>query len=108
METPPESAPTGSIVADGTCFRQIEFAGILAGTEKLDAAQKFIDFLLSQEFQEDMPLQMFVFPVNPDAKLPEVFTKYATVPEKPAVMDAADIDANRETWINEWTQTILR
>jgi thiamine transport system substrate-binding protein len=108
METPPESAPTGSIVADGTCFRQIEFAGILAGTEKLDTAQKFIDFLLSQEFQEDMPLQMFVFPVNPDAKLPQVFTQYATVPEKPAVMDAADIDANRETWINEWTQTVLR
>jgi thiamine transport system substrate-binding protein len=108
METPPETAPTGAIVADGTCFRQIEFAGILAGTEKQKAAEKFIDFMLSREFQEDMPLQMFVYPVNTEAKLPEIFTQYASVPEKPAVLDAADIDANRETWINEWTQTVLR
>jgi thiamine transport system substrate-binding protein len=108
METPPESAPTGSITADGTCFRQIEFAGILAGTEKQAAAQQFIDFLLSKEFQEDMPLQMFVYPVNQEAELPEIFTQYASIPEKPAILDAAEIDANRETWIEEWTQSVLR
>jgi len=108
METPPETAPTGSIVADGMCFRQIEFVGILAGTEKQEAAQKFVDFMLSLEFQEDMPLQMFVFPVNPDAQLPEIFTQYASVPENPVLMDMAEIDANREIWINEWTQTVLR
>jgi thiamine transport system substrate-binding protein len=108
METPPETAPTGSIVADGTCFRQIEFVGILTGTEKQEAAQKFVDFMLSLEFQEDMPLQMFVYPVNKDAKLPEIFTQYSSIPEKPAILDAAEIDANRETWINEWTQTVLR
>ncbi len=79
----PDTAPTGSIVADGTCFRQIEFAGILKGTQAREAAQKFIDFLLSTDFQEDMPLQMFVFPVNPEAKLPDVFTEYAAIPEHP-------------------------
>jgi len=108
METPPQTAPTGSIVTDGMCFRQIEFAGILAGTEHQNAAQQFIDFLLSREFQEDMPLQMFVFPVDADAQLPEVFTQYAAVTANPVVMDIAEIDANRETWINEWTQTVLR
>jgi thiamine transport system substrate-binding protein len=108
METPPETAPTGSIVADGMCFRQIEFVGILRGTEKEQAAQQFVDFMLSREFQEDMPLQMFVFPVNPEAELPDIFTMYASIPEKPVLMDMADIDANRETWINEWTQTVLR
>jgi thiamine transport system substrate-binding protein len=108
METPPETAPTGSIVADGMCFRQIEFAGILAGTENEAAAQQFIDFMLSLEFQEEMPLQMFVFPVNPEAQLPEIFTEYAAVPENPVLMDMAEIDANRETWITEWTQTVLR
>jgi len=108
METPPETAPTGSIVADGICFRQIEFVGILAGTEKQEVAQQFVDFMLSLEFQEDMPLQMFVFPVRPDAQLPEVFAQYAAIPEKPVLVDMAEIDANRETWINEWTQTVLR
>ena len=104
----PETAPTGSITADGMCFRQVEFVGILKGTQNLEAAQKFVDFLLSVSFQEDMPLQMFVFPVNPKAKLPEVFTKYAAIPQKPAVMDTADINQNREGWLQAWTETALR
>jgi thiamine transport system substrate-binding protein len=108
METPPEAAPTGAIVADGMCFRQIEFVGILAGTEKLEAAQQFVDFMLSREFQEDMPLQMFVFPVLPDAELPEVFAEYAQIPANPAIVDVSEIDANREMWIQEWTETVLR
>jgi thiamine transport system substrate-binding protein len=108
METPPEAAPTGAIVADGTCFRQIEFVGILAGTQNEDAARQLVDFMLSKEFQEDMPLQMFVYPVLPEAELPEIFTQYATIPEEPVLTNIADIDANRETWIQEWTETVLR
>lgn len=107
-EPQPETAPTGSVVADGMCFRQIEFAGILAGTANRAAAEQFIDFLLSTDFQEDVPLQMFVFPVNPDAELPEVFEEFAAVPENPARMDAADIEAHREDWIQEWTEIVLR
>ncbi|MBZ0283506.1 MAG: thiamine ABC transporter substrate-binding protein [Anaerolineae bacterium] len=108
METPPETAPTASIIADGTCFRQIEFVGILAGTQNPEAAQQFVDFMLSTAFQEDMPLQMFVFPVNPEAELPEIFTQYAAVPESPVVLDADEINTNRETWIQAWTEAVLR
>ncbi len=107
-EEEPEAAPTGSITAPGTCFRQIEFVGILNGTEHLEAAQQFVDFMLSVEFQEDMPLQMFVFPVNPEAELPEVFATYAAIPEEPVTMDIAEIDAHREEWIQAWTETVLR
>lgn len=108
METPPDQAPTSSIVADGMCFRQIEFVGILAGTPHLEASQRWVDFMLSVPFQEDMPLQMFVFPVHPAAKLPEVFDKYALVPENPIVMDIDVIDANREKWLQAWIETVLR
>lgn len=107
-ETELESAPTGAIVADNTCFRQIEFAGILNGTDNLEGAQQFIDFLLSVEFQSDMPLQMFVFPVNQNAVLPEVFVQYAQIPENPVMLDQSLIDANRDTWIQTWVETILR
>jgi thiamine transport system substrate-binding protein len=79
-ETPLEEPPTGSIVADGTCWRQIEFAGILKGTPNRQLAEKFIDFLLSKAFQEDMPLQMFVYPVLPDAVLPADFARASAVP----------------------------
>src|SRR5690606_1464449 len=107
-EEPPVSAPTGSIVADDTCFRQVEFVGILAGTENEAAAKQFIDFVLSVEFQEDMPLQMFVFPVNEDAELPEVFAEYAAIPENPVEASIDEIDANREAWIQAGTETVLR
>jgi len=60
-------APTASITAPGTCYRQVEFVGILKGTPHLELARKFVDFMLSRQFQEDMPLQMFVYPVNRDA-----------------------------------------
>lgn len=107
-DPPVDSALTGSVVGDGTCFRQIEFAGVLKGADNIEGAQKFIDFLLSKEFQEDIPLQMFVFPVNPDAELPELFVEYAAIPENPARMTIDEIDAGREDWIRAWTEAVLR
>ena len=108
METLPETPPTASIVADGMCFRQIEFVGILDGTDNPEAARQFVDFMLSVPFQEDMPLQMFVYPVNSEAELPDVFVEFSAVPENPVYMDIDEIDANREEWIQAWTETVLR
>lgn len=107
-EEAPDTPPTGAIVAPLTCFRQVEFVGILDGTPHEDAAQQFIDFLLSVDFQEDLPLSMFVFPVNPEAQLPEVFAEYAVIPDEPVTLDYAEIEAGREGWIRAWTETVLR
>jgi thiamine transport system substrate-binding protein len=101
-ETPLDDSPTASIIGPDTCFRQIEFAGILKGTRNRDLAEKFVDFMLGQPFQEDIPLQMFVYPVNPNAALPEEFTKYAQAPSQPALLSPDEIAANRDTWIEEW------
>ena len=107
-ETPLTEAPTGSIVADGACWRQVEFAGILKGTPNRSLAEKFIDFMLSQPFQEDMPLQMFVYPVLPSAKLPEAFVKASEVPQKPATLDPELIAQKREAWVQAWTELMLK
>jgi thiamine transport system substrate-binding protein len=107
-ETELDEAPTGAIVADNMCFRQIEYVGILDGTDNLEAAQAFVDFTLSVAFQEDLPLQMFVFPVNEDAELPELFQEYAAIPENPVAMSPRQIDENRDMWLQEWTETVLR
>lgn len=103
-----DESPTGAIVADNTCFRQIEFIGILNGTEKVEQAQQLIDFMLSVPFQEDLPLQMFVYPVNENAELPEIFVEHSHVPENPVMMDYESIDENRDQWIQAWTETVLR
>ena len=101
-------APTGVVVADGACFRQVEFVGILRGTAQTDLAQAWVDFMLDKTFQEDIPLHMFVFPANENAALPDVFARFALIPEHPAQVDPAAIEANRETWIEQWTLTVLR
>ena len=93
---------------DGGLFRQIEFVGILQGTEKLALAQKFVDFMLSESFQADVPLQMFVYPVLPGTPLPDLFDQFAEQPANAANMSPAEIDANREAWINAWTDAVLR
>jgi thiamine transport system substrate-binding protein len=107
-ETPTDIAPTAVITGEGSCFRQIEFAGILQGTPNRNLAELWIDFMLSVPFQEDMPLQMFVFPVNPQARLPAEFIQFTTVPETTAQVSPQQISENRERWIREWMEAILR
>jgi thiamine transport system substrate-binding protein len=107
-QTPLDDSPTASILGPDTCARQIEFVGILKGTRNRAAAEKFVDFMLSRKFQRDMPLQMFVYPVNPDAPLPEEFTKFAQTADEPVTMAPDKIAANRERWINEWTSAVLK
>jgi thiamine transport system substrate-binding protein len=101
-----DAAPTG--VIEASCFRQIEFVGILATTEHPDAAGQLVDFMLSTEFQEDIPLRMFVFPVVEDAELPEVFVQHAELPDDPFELDPFTIGEHREDWIDAWTRTVLR
>ena len=106
-ETELSESPTASLVEAGMCWRQIEFAGILKGTKNRAAAEKFIDFLLSQPFQEDVPMQMFVFPVLPDAVIPEAFQKTAESPTQPASLAPELIASQRDAWINAWTNLML-
>jgi thiamine transport system substrate-binding protein len=102
----PSTAPTA--VIEDSCFRQIEFAGVLRGAHNEEGARKLVDFMLSKRFQEDIPLAMFVFPVNPDAKLPRAFEKFAVVPEHPLDLPPDQIEANRDDWIKEWTDIVVR
>ena len=107
-DPPVDTAPTASILGPGTCFRQIEFAGILKGTKQQALAEEFIDFLLSQKFQEDMPLQMFMYPVDQAAKLPPEFVQWAQVADQPAMLDPAYIAIHRDQWLAAWTDAVLR
>jgi thiamine transport system substrate-binding protein len=102
----PKTSPIGTML--DSCFQQVEFAGVLAGTEHRREARAFVDFLLSKRFQEDIPLQMFVFPVREGVALPPVFEKFAEVAPDPLSLPPAEIGDNREQWIEAWTDTVLR
>ena len=102
----PSIAPTG--VVEASCFRQIELAGVLRGAKNQEGARKLVDFMLSKRFQEDIPLQMFVFPARSDAALPPEFERFAVVPKHPLELPPAEIEANRERWVDEWTDIVVR
>lgn len=85
-----------------TCFRQVEYAGILNNAKHPEDAQKVMDFLLSAEFQSQVPEQMYVYPTRKDVQLPEAWQKAAPLPTAPAELPAKDIQQNRERWISEW------
>jgi thiamine transport system substrate-binding protein len=102
----PDEAPTG--VVEASCFRQIEFAGALRGARNEGGARKLIDFLLSKRFQEDVPLQMYVFPARADAELPPAFARFAVVPDEPLELSPVEINRNREAWVDVWTDIVLR
>ena len=105
-DPPREDAPTG--VMTDTCFRQVEYAGVLAGTEHPEAARRLVDFLISQQFQDTLALNVFVYPANTDVELPEEFEQFAAVPDDPAQVDPDAIAENRAEWIDTWRKVTLR
>lgn len=107
-EDPEAGAVTGALIDEGMCFRQVEYVGILDGAANEAGGQLLVDFMLSAEFQADMPLNMFVFPVVEGIELPDAFVAYAQIPDQPAFVDPADIEANREAWIQAWAEVMLR
>lgn len=102
----PTTAPTG--VATGTCFRQVEYAGLLSNAQNDKGGKALLDFLLTKEFQEDMPLNMFVYPVRQGAQVPAEFTKYGPQAKDPETMDPAEIAENRDQWVKSWTSLVLK
>jgi thiamine transport system substrate-binding protein len=104
-EEPLDRAPTAAVTE--SCYRQVEFAGVLAGTDHRREARAVIDFLLSRPFQEDVPLRMFVFPVVGDAELPEEFVRWAEEPESPLALPPEQVSAEREAWVQTWTDVML-
>jgi thiamine transport system substrate-binding protein len=106
--TPLSDSPTASILGPDTCFRQIEFVGILKGTANRALAEKFVDFMLSEQFQADMPAQMFVYPVLPNVTLPDAFVQYSQTAPQPAMLAPDLIAANRDAWIQAWSAAVLK
>lgn len=103
---PPVDAPPTGVLAD-SCFRQIEFAGVLAGTEHPEAAARLIDYMLSTKVQEDIPLNMFVYPANSKAALPDSFVKFGPLVDDALSLDPALIEANRDDWTDQWNTIVL-
>jgi len=104
----PEADESPTAALDVGCFRQVEFAGILRGTDQPELAAALIDHLLSPPAQAALPLAMYVYPARADVEVPPVFARHALRPTRTWNLEPAAIDAGREDWIREWTAIVLR
>lgn len=99
------TASTTAALLD-TCFRQVEYAGVLSGAKNPEGAKRLIDWLLSDAVQEDIPGSMYMYPVNP-VELPAEWEQFAPLSPSPFAVAPAEIDAHRDEWIQTWTDTVL-
>lgn len=100
------SATTTTALLD-TCFRQVEYTGVLAGTDDEAGAQALVDFLLSAEVQADVPGSMYMYPADGSIELPAEWTQFAPLAPAPFTVDPADVSANRDEWIERWTAAVV-
>ncbi len=90
-----------------TCFRQVEYAGVITGAQNEVGARKFIDFLLTKKVQADIPGQMYMYPADSSVALPKDWQQFAPLAEQPFTVPAETISAKRDGWIREWTATVI-
>ncbi|MDR1634472.1 MAG: thiamine ABC transporter substrate-binding protein [Bifidobacteriaceae bacterium] len=106
-EIPADAAEPATTAALDTCFRQVEYAGVLAGAANPEGARKLVDFFLGPEFQADMPGQMWVYPVKADIPLPQDWAEWAPLADRPWVVAPQDIAAGRDQWLSDFNDQIL-
>ena len=97
--------PTTSALLD-TCYRQVEYAGVLAGADNADGAREVVRWLQSTEVQEALPTNMYVLPVDREARLPRDWARWAPRPDSTPSVDPARITEMRQTWIREWSDLV--
>ncbi len=100
-DPPTDTAPTAAVL-DG-CYRQIEFAGVLANAANPEGAKRLVDFMLTETYQNDIPLNNFVYPALPSAQLPPEFTTFAPQPSDPVALPPQQVADNRDRWVAEWS-----
>jgi thiamine transport system substrate-binding protein len=111
--SPPFTIPEGgkrpatSALLD-TCFRQVEYAGVLEGAENPDGAEAVVDFMVGRSFQQALPESMFVFPVDDRVELPELWERWAEPAEEPLSVPFETINSERSDWLREWSDVTAR
>jgi thiamine transport system substrate-binding protein len=102
-----DGASSTSALLD-TCFEQVEYAGVIEGAENTEGGEELVEFLVSPEVQAALPTSMYVFPVADGVELPPEWAKFAQQPTEPYAVDPAEVAANRETWLREWSDVTSR
>ncbi len=98
-----ERTEPASAVLEDSCSAQVEYAGVLRGAAEPELAAELVDFMLSDEWQRELPLTNFVFPVI-DVELPQEFVDWAVQADEPMGLTPDVVDEGRDGWIEAWRE----
>lgn len=87
-----------------TAFHQVEYAGVINGAANVQAANQFIEYLLSQEINEQMPEQNYMYSVLNDSALPESngYRYHSDIPAQPCTISNDRISQEMDSWLQQW------
>lgn len=87
-------------------YLQIEVAGLIAASPEKALAQKFLDFMLSPNFQNEIPTNNWMMPAGEiSVPLPAAFNDLVK-PSKTFLYTPAEVNTNRRAWIDEWLKAM--
>ncbi|MGN6723815.1 MAG: thiamine ABC transporter substrate-binding protein [Marmoricola sp.] len=109
--SPPYTIPTGKTKPTtsallNTCFRQVEYVGVLAGAANEPGAKAFVDFMVGNEIQKALPENMYMDPVNTAVSVPALWQRWAPLSKNPWPMSQATIAAQRDSWVSQWREIV--
>lgn len=87
-------------------YLQVEVAAQLAGSKQPELAHKFMQFITTPAFQNEMPTGNWMYPVI-QTTLPQGFEQLS-VPAKALEFTPAEVAQNRATWIRSWQAAVSR
>lgn len=95
-----------NLIIDDQGYAQIEVAGITNGSENVVNARRLMDFLLTEDFQAEVPLSQFMYPARESVVLPDAFEQVEKAGET-VFITVERVDENYERWLEDW-QEVMR
>ncbi len=87
-------------------YLQIEVAGLIEASKEHALAQKFLDFMLTADFQNEIPTNNWMMPAGETSvALPAAFNDLVK-PAKTLLYSPAEVNKNRRAWIEEWQKAV--
>ena len=87
-------------------YLQVEVAGLIEASTHKALAQKFMGFILTSGFQDEIPQNNWMMPAaKTSAALPPEFDRLVK-PSKTLLFSPEDVAKNRRVWIDEWQKAL--
>ena len=96
---------SGAIIMEEGGFAQIEGMGIVRNAKHRDAAEKYIEYMLTEDFQREIALNNWMYPVNRHVELPPVY-EHAVTTRSNLSIPTTDLEAHYNDWINGWVEVM--